>query len=142
MQSQVNNPTHYNQYCVECIQVMEVIPDARLANAFKYVWRAGFKDSKSEDIDKARVYLERFLQDPSKAKTWGELYKTNISQNFAGVWRDLSLLREEGKMPYKVYHTIQRICELAKVAHTTTPDEEIKWMTLNAIFYLQQLKEE
>lgn len=61
---QVNHPAHYQKNGKECIEVMEeefgpkaVYWFCRL-NAFKYNWRAGFKDGNSEkqDLAKAKWY--------------------------------------------------------------------------------------
>lgn len=61
---QVNHPAHYQRGGKECIEVMEeefgpnpVYWFCRL-NAFKYNWRAGFKDdnSKEQDLAKAKWY--------------------------------------------------------------------------------------
>ena len=60
----VNHPAHYQKNGKECIEVMEeqfgpqpVYWFCRL-NAFKYKWRAGFKDdnSKEQDLAKAKWY--------------------------------------------------------------------------------------
>ena len=61
---QVNHPAHYQRGGKECIEVMEeefgpkpVYWFCKL-NAFKYKWRAGFKDanSKEQDLVKAKWY--------------------------------------------------------------------------------------
>lgn len=61
---QVNHPAHYQKNGKECIEVMEeefgpkpVYWFCRL-NAFKYKWRAGFKDDNSteQDLAKAKWY--------------------------------------------------------------------------------------
>lgn len=63
MTDEVNHPAHYTQHPsgVECIDISEHLP-ANLANAFKYVWRAGLKggpDKAAQDLHKAIWYLER-----------------------------------------------------------------------------------
>lgn len=56
----VNHPPHYTVHSsgVECIDVVEGF-DFNLANAIKYVWRAGLKGSRQQDLQKALWYLDR-----------------------------------------------------------------------------------
>lgn len=56
----VNSPPHYKSHPsgVECITVTEHM-NFCLGNAVKYIWRAGEKGSKLEDLKKARWYLDR-----------------------------------------------------------------------------------
>ena len=56
----INHPTHYN-YCVyECIDVIEALDlNFNLGNAFKYIWRCGFKDDEIQELEKAIWYLQR-----------------------------------------------------------------------------------
>ena len=57
----VNHPPHYQNHPsgIECIEITELLP-ANLANAFKYVFRAGNKTNTKEDLEKAIWYLDRF----------------------------------------------------------------------------------
>lgn len=55
----VNNPAHYAKHAIECIDIMESFSYPNLANAFKYVWRAGHKNNAEEDINKAKYYIRR-----------------------------------------------------------------------------------
>ncbi len=58
---EVDHPQHYNKIAgIECIDVIEFL-DCNLANAVKYIWRAGEKDKRKEkqDIEKAIWYLDR-----------------------------------------------------------------------------------
>lgn len=59
----VNHPPHYKQHPsgVECIQITEHM-NFCLGNAVKYIWRAGEKGSKIEDLKKARWYLDREIE--------------------------------------------------------------------------------
>jgi uncharacterized protein DUF3310 len=52
---------------LECIQVIRHIPDMRLANAIKYIWRVVFggKTNDQEDIQKAIWYLNDWLENPA-----------------------------------------------------------------------------
>ena len=56
----VNHPTHYN-YCIyECIDIIEALDlNFNLGNAFKYIWRCGYKDDEIQELEKAIWYLER-----------------------------------------------------------------------------------
>lgn len=55
------NPDHYKWHPsgVECIRITEHF-NFNLGNAIKYVWRAGWKDSKThiEDLEKAIWYIQ------------------------------------------------------------------------------------
>jgi hypothetical protein len=76
----VNHPRHYNQHPsgVECIEIIEHLP-CNLANAMKYIWRAGLKQSSDplRDLRSAQWYalrererIERFgLKDIPKPRT-------------------------------------------------------------------------
>jgi len=56
----VNHPKHYTTHPsdVECITVTEHM-NFCLGNAMKYIWRAGEKGDKIEDLRKAQWYLDR-----------------------------------------------------------------------------------
>lgn len=62
MTSEVEHPKHYTSHPsgIECIQVTEHM-DFLTGNIIKYVWRAGLKKDKLEDLKKARWYLERLI---------------------------------------------------------------------------------
>lgn len=81
MSDSVNHPAHYKRgpkinfigpdgkpakLAVEALDVIRWIPDIRLANAMKYIWRVGFggKENDAEDIRKAVFYLRDWLQFP------------------------------------------------------------------------------
>lgn len=58
----INHPPHYTFGKYEVIDVLvDWKMDFLLGNVIKYVARAGRKGSKSEDLKKARVYLERAI---------------------------------------------------------------------------------
>lgn len=59
----VNHPPHYTSHPsgVECIQITEHL-NFCVGNAIKYLWRAGSKGSRVEDLRKARWYIDRELQ--------------------------------------------------------------------------------
>lgn len=56
----VEHPAHYTSHPsgIECIQITEHM-NFNLGNAVKYVWRAGEKGDRMEDLRKARWYLDR-----------------------------------------------------------------------------------
>lgn len=64
----VNHPDHYNVNGLECIDVMTGVFGKDVTqmfchmNAFKYLWRAQFKNNYFEDIKKAKWYLEKLLK--------------------------------------------------------------------------------
>lgn len=57
------NPSHYKGHPsgVECIDISEYLPFT-LGNAVKYVWRAGEKGDKLEQLRKAKWYLLRYTE--------------------------------------------------------------------------------
>jgi hypothetical protein len=59
----VNHPRHYNKHPsgVECIQVTEHM-SFNLGNCVKYIWRAGEKGNRIEDLKKAAWYVNREIQ--------------------------------------------------------------------------------
>ena len=63
----VNNPSHYTQGGIECIDAMistfgkEAVRHFCLCNAFKYVWRTEHKNG-AEDCKKAIWYLTKALE--------------------------------------------------------------------------------
>lgn len=58
----INHPKHYTSHPsgVECIQVTEHM-GFNLGNAIKYLWRADLKNNATEDLEKARWYIDREL---------------------------------------------------------------------------------
>ena len=60
----INHPSHYTSGTIEVIDVIEDWKlDFRLANAVKYIARAGKKDQTKtkEDLEKALWYIRRFI---------------------------------------------------------------------------------
>ena len=59
----VNNPPHYNQGKIECIDAIraalgpEAFRNYCTGNALKYIWRHPYKNGK-QDVEKAIVYLQ------------------------------------------------------------------------------------
>jgi hypothetical protein len=68
----VNNPPHYNEGTIECIDAMKAMADGVLnvsaheaycwQNAFKYLWRWPYKAG-VEDLKKCRWYLDRLIEE-------------------------------------------------------------------------------
>lgn len=56
----IERPKHYTEHPsgIECITITEHMPFC-LGNVIKYVWRAGLKGDRLQDLKKARWYLER-----------------------------------------------------------------------------------
>ena len=59
----VDHPAHYTSHPsgVECIDIAQEMSDC-LGNVIKYAWRAGLKDDRIEDLEKARWYLDREIK--------------------------------------------------------------------------------
>lgn len=64
----VNNPPHYTQGNVECIEAIEAMLTPEEWRGFlkgqvvKYLWREKHKGSPEEDLEKARWYLNKLLE--------------------------------------------------------------------------------
>ena len=64
----VNSPPHYNQTGIECIQAISAATDNGFkyylqGNVMKYVWRFDYKDKPLEDLQKAKWYLDRLIEE-------------------------------------------------------------------------------
>jgi len=61
------NPSHYKSHPsgVECIEITQHMGFLD-GNAFKYLWRAGLKDDKVQDLKKAIWYIERLIEKEEK----------------------------------------------------------------------------
>ena len=67
-ESKVNHPSHYNKG-IETIDYIESWNmNFNTGNVIKYVTRAGHKDDKLEDLQKAKWYLEREIENTKKTK--------------------------------------------------------------------------
>lgn len=64
------NPTHYKKHPsgIECIQVTEHMTFC-IGNAIKYLWRAGLKGDRLEDLEKAKWYIEREVSRTKRVKS-------------------------------------------------------------------------
>lgn len=67
MSGAVDHPQHYNAHPsgVECIDVVEHMT-FNVGNAVKYLWRAGLKGDRLEDLRKAAWYVNREIQKVEK----------------------------------------------------------------------------
>jgi hypothetical protein len=56
----VDHPKHYNDHPsgIECITIVEHMT-FNVGNAIKYLWRAGLKGDRLEDLQKASWYVQR-----------------------------------------------------------------------------------
>lgn len=67
-QDEVNNPKHYTNGNIECIDAMqsaygtEAVKHFCLCNAFKYLWRCEQKGNTSLDLNKAKWYIDKYLK--------------------------------------------------------------------------------
>ena len=63
----VNNPPHYNQAGVECIEAIRAATDEGYqyylqGNIIKYLWRYRYKNG-VQDLEKAQWYLEKLIEE-------------------------------------------------------------------------------
>ena len=67
-QNMVDNPPHYNNGSIECIEAIEAMLNKEeyigylRGNALKYRWRFRYKKKPFEDLRKARWYEERLMK--------------------------------------------------------------------------------
>lgn len=62
MSEYINHPDHYNQGNIEVIDVIEDWNlGFHLGNAIKYIARAEHKDNTKQDLEKAKWYLQRYI---------------------------------------------------------------------------------
>jgi|TARA_R110000787_G_scaffold285596_1_gene401763 hypothetical protein len=68
----VNKPEHYNRHnTIECIEAIEACTGSSFAgylqgNAMKYLWRYRYKDNSLQDLEKAKWYLSKLIEDVKK----------------------------------------------------------------------------
>lgn len=68
MKDMVNHPPHYNQHGVECIDAIKAttgdnFKDYLKGNIIKYLWRFDYKGKPIEDLQKARWYLDKLINE-------------------------------------------------------------------------------
>jgi hypothetical protein len=64
----VNSPPHYNQTGIECIHAISAATGDGFkyylqGNIMKYLWRFDYKDKPLEDLEKARWYLDKLIEE-------------------------------------------------------------------------------
>lgn len=68
MTDMVNSPSHYNQGRIECIEGLnsalspEEYKGFLRGNAIKYLWRCGHKDNPTQELEKAKWYINKLLE--------------------------------------------------------------------------------
>ena len=99
MNDYVNSPDHYKAGEYECYKVMqEVFGNVAfrsfcLLNVFKYLWRQGKKGSITEDVQKAKKYLE-LAPETWDARELMASYDAAVTQTIA-IDRQLQNLQED-----------------------------------------------
>ena len=64
----VNSPPHYNQTGIECIHAISAATGDGYkyylqGNIMKYLWRFDYKDKPIEDLQKAKWYLDKLIEE-------------------------------------------------------------------------------
>lgn len=64
----VNSPPHYNQTGIECIHAISAATGDGFkyylqGNIMKYLWRFDYKEKPVEDLEKARWYLDKLIEE-------------------------------------------------------------------------------
>jgi hypothetical protein len=64
----VNSPPHYNQTGIECIHAISAATNTGFkyylqGNILKYLWRFDYKDKPIEDLQKAKWYLDKLIEE-------------------------------------------------------------------------------
>ena len=64
----VNSPPHYNQTGIECIDAISAATGDGYkyylqGNVMKYLWRFDYKDKPLEDLQKAKWYLDKLIEE-------------------------------------------------------------------------------
>ncbi len=64
----VNSPPHYNQTGIECIHAISAATNTGFkyylqGNILKYLWRFDYKDKPLEDLQKAKWYLDKLIEE-------------------------------------------------------------------------------
>lgn len=81
MSEYINHPDHYNQGNIEVIDVIEDWNlGFHLGNAIKYIARAEHKDNTRQDLEKAKWYLQRYIDNylVEEREEYAEGEKLNI----------------------------------------------------------------
>ena len=68
----VERPSHYTAGNIECIDAIKAATTQEefegflRGNVLKYLWRCNLKSNKTEDLNKARWYLNRLIEETDK----------------------------------------------------------------------------
>ena len=110
MTDAVNNPKHYNAHPsgIECIELTRHMSFNR-GNALKYIWRAGLKENKTQDIEKAKWYLMDEFNNMKNAK-----YKKRVVKQLDILLFSLSQFETSERMSV-IHHIIYGDWKLLKV---------------------------
>ena len=73
----VNQPPHYNQYKVECIDAIESATNSGFefylqGVIIKYLWRYRYKGKQKEDLEKSQWYLSLLIEEIEEAENVNE----------------------------------------------------------------------
>lgn len=82
MSDLINNPAHYTQQPIECIEITEHL-NFNLGNAVKYLWRYEDKAKPLDDLKKARYYLERQINSKPNFKSLDRCAASGFRLNIA-----------------------------------------------------------
>jgi hypothetical protein len=67
--SNVSHPEHYNKGTIEAINLIEDWDlNFSVGNVIKYMLRAPYKGEEVQDLEKAKWYLERHIENVKKGK--------------------------------------------------------------------------
>lgn len=90
----VDHPEHYASHPsgAECIEIAEWF-SFNLGNVIKYVWRAGKKGDRIEDLKKARWYLEREIEREEDASN---RMAAGVADPIITAWGSIDNLDGEG----------------------------------------------
>lgn len=98
MSDNINHPKHYNFGSIEPISVIEDWNlGFNLGNAIKYIARAEHKNSKLEDLKKAKWYLDR---ECNKVESEENILLNKI--NKLGATEQLGVAQEEFEKAYEI----------------------------------------
>lgn len=83
LQDNVNNPLHYNQFGIECLDAIQASMSAEefkgylKGNTIKYLWRYTYKGKPVEDLLKGQYYYNKLIKVVQDAPTAKEHHRDN-----------------------------------------------------------------
>lgn len=126
----VNNPAHYTQGDIECIDAMisafgkEHVATYCYIAAFKYIWRHDHKGNPKQDMEKARWYIDKYLE------LNGDIAQTEVER----LEEEINTLRKQNnhfiqtlkmnaeKDTLKHFHSLLPHAPLGPATHYRCPD--------------------